>query len=128
MRNSVRTKVRNYENFLPTLQSPLRPLSALASFMPLAHISNITILIRSDNQGVIGAFKSGRGRNYQVNQAIRRVEVIGHSTNVLYVLTYVESALNKADPISRGELGSPETQFPHRIHLPPELVPYLLHV
>src|ERR1700722_18246187 len=90
-------------------------------------MENGSFLARSDNKGIIGAFGNGRGRNFWVNHAVRRVEVIGMATNVSYVLMYVESALNKADPFSRGKLGPPEKQFPYSIILPPELTTYISH-
>jgi len=92
------------------------------------NLENAAVLIRSDNEGVIGAYTKGRGRNFQVNHAIRRVEAIGLATNVSYVLSYVESKLNKADPISRGILGPRAKQLPFYIQLPVELSPFLVHV
>jgi hypothetical protein len=86
--------------------------------------SNASVLIRSDNQGVIGAFRSGRSRNFQVNLCIRRVEVIAMSSNVTHVLTYVESAKNRADSISRGEVG-PSASRLDSIQLPCELSPFI---
>lgn len=70
-----------------------------------------SIIIHSDNQGVIGAFSHGRSRNFQVNLAIRRVEQLAMVSNVLHILTYTPSADNKADPISRGEVGSFESRL-----------------
>lgn len=46
------------------------------------------------------------------------------SSNVIHVLSYTESAANLADPISRGEVGSPSTQLPH-IQLPTELTAFI---
>jgi hypothetical protein len=91
-------------------------------------ISNAAILIRGNNQGVVGSYGRSRGRNLHVNLAVRRTEIIGTSSNVLYVLKYVESKLNKADPISRGELGPFAKQITNYIQLPEELAPYLRHV
>lgn len=70
---------------------------------------NAAVLIRSDNQGVIGAFRSGRSRNFQVNLCIRRVETIAMASNVAHTFIYVESAKNKADAVSRGETGLPSS-------------------
>ena len=91
-------------------------------------LSNASILVRGDNQGVVGSYGRGRGRNFHVNLAIRRTEVIGTSSNVLYMLEYVESKWNKADPISRGELGPSAKQITDYIQLPEELAPFLRHV
>jgi hypothetical protein len=91
-------------------------------------IVNANILVRCDNQGVIGAYSRGRSRNFQVNLAIRRVEAIGLATNVSHSLSFVESELNRADPFSRGEVGPLEKQFPLYVQLPAELTPFLVHV
>jgi hypothetical protein len=91
-------------------------------------VANAAILIRGDNQGVVGSYGRGRGRNLHVNLAIRRTEIIGTSSNILYILEYVQSKLNKADPISRGELGPLAKQITDYIQLPEELALYLRHV
>ena len=44
------------------------------------------------------------------------------------MLEYVESKQNKADPISRGELGPLAKQITDYIQLPEELTPFLRHV
>lgn len=84
-----------------------------------------SVIIHSDNQGVIGAFRHGRSRNFQVNLCIRRVESLAMASNVSHLLVYTESARNKADPISRGEIGSPGNRLA-RILLPPELHDYIV--
>lgn len=91
-------------------------------------LSNAVILIHGDNQGVIGSFGRGRGRNLHVNLAIRRTEAIAASSNLLYMLHYVESDQNEADPISRGELGTRADQISDYVQLPEELQPFLEHV
>ncbi|KAG2341708.1 hypothetical protein BDR05DRAFT_839879, partial [Suillus weaverae] len=52
--------------------------------------------------GVIGAFQQGRSRNFQVNLSIQRIKTMAMESNVLHVLSYVESAQNRADPPSHG--------------------------
>jgi hypothetical protein len=91
-------------------------------------LTNASVLIRGDNQGVIGSYSRGRGRNLHINLAVRHTEVIGTSSNLLYVLEYTESKLNKADPISRGELGPFSKQITDYVQLPKELAPFLRHV
>lgn len=85
---------------------------------------NACILVHSDNQGVIGAFTRGRSRNFHVNLCIRRSEAIAMCSNVAHVLSYVESARNKADVISRGEVGSHTLRLP-LVSLPVELQPFI---
>jgi hypothetical protein len=91
-------------------------------------MTNAAILIRGVNQGVIGSYGRGRGRNLHVNLAVRRTEVIGTSLNLSYMLEYTKSKLNRADPISRGELGPLLKQITDYIQLPEELAPFLRHV
>jgi hypothetical protein len=73
---------------------------------------------------VIGAFKHGRSRNFHVNLCIRRVEALAMTSNVLHTLIYTESAQNKADPISHGEVGSLSSRLPSP-ELPSELVNFI---
>lgn len=108
----------------------LEAIAVELAVLTLADIGwkNASILIRSDNQGVIGAFHSGRSRNFQVNLCIRRVEVVAMTTNVTHILSYVESAKNRADPISRGEVGhssSRLTSFQLSEELSPFIAPYV---
>jgi hypothetical protein len=84
-----------------------------------------SVLIHSDNQGVIGAFKHGRSRNFQVNLCIRRVQAIAMESNMLHHLSYTESLANKADPVSRGETGPVSSRLPP-FQLPAELVPFIV--
>jgi hypothetical protein len=86
------------------------------------------VLIRGDNQGVIGSFGRGRGKNLHVNLAVRRTDIIASSSNMVYILEYVESSRNKADSFSRGELGPFEQKISDYISLPEELRSFLDHV
>lgn len=88
--------------------------------------SDSDILIRSDNMGVVGAFTRGRSRNYQVNDSIRRAEVIGMARNLRFVLDYVNTCANVADPVSRGILDPAWARLPV-LQLPSELFEYLVH-
>jgi hypothetical protein len=85
------------------------------------------ILIRSDNQGIIGAFSKGQGRNFMVNNSICRTDLLLLDRSLSLSFLYVESANNLADPISRGEMGSAELRFPLPIVLPEELSTFLVH-
>jgi hypothetical protein len=79
-----------------------------------------SLIIRSDNQGVIGAFQHGWSRNFQVNLCICRVETLAMLSNVTHTLIYTESARNRADSISRGEVGHPSLRL-EPVTLPREL-------
>lgn len=87
--------------------------------------SNARILIRSDNTGVIGAFRKQRSRNWMVNQCIRRSNVLAMARNLVFTFEYVASEDNLADPISRG-VGVPGfVTLPTSVPLPEPLVPFL---
>jgi hypothetical protein len=99
-------------------------LSQPFSFSSVSGWRDCAVIIHSDNQGVIGSFRQGRSRNFQVNLCIRRSEIIAMNSNVLHVLSYTASADNKADSISRGEVGSSCSRLNH-IQLPAELIAYI---
>jgi hypothetical protein len=86
------------------------------------------VLVRSDNVGVIGAFKKGRGRNFMVNFSIRRTDVLLVDNNLSLSFEYVRSEINLADPISRGDLGLPSLRSVTCVSLPADLTEYLVHV
>jgi hypothetical protein len=82
-----------------------------------------SVLIHSDNQGVISAFQKGRSRDFQVNLCIHRVEAIVMASNVFHMLSYTESAKNQADTVSHGETGS--ASFCLTLIQLPELTPFI---
>lgn len=84
------------------------------------------LLLRSDNQGVIGAHDRGRSRNFESNLSIRRTGVTTAAANISLSLVYVPSDVNRADPISRGILGSGTDKVPCHILLPDEIAPYFV--
>jgi hypothetical protein len=86
------------------------------------------ILIYSDNQGVIGAWNRGRGRNPEINLSIRRAELLAHEHAIALSFNFVDSEDNLADPISRGILGPVEQHLASSFPLPVDLRPFLRHV
>jgi hypothetical protein len=86
------------------------------------------LLIHSDNQGVIEAYKKGRSRNFEVNLSIRRSGPILLANNLSISIQYIESIRNPADPISRGDLGPESLRLETTIQLPSELRPFIAHV
>ncbi|KIM76039.1 hypothetical protein PILCRDRAFT_78191, partial [Piloderma croceum F 1598] len=91
-------------------------------------ITDTAILIQSNNQGIVSSYGGGCGHNLHVNLAVRQTEIIRTSSNVLYVLKYVQSKLNKVDPIPCGELRPLAKQITDYMQLPEELAQYLHHV
>ena len=91
-------------------------------------INNMTLLIHSDNQGTIGSLGKGHSRNFHINLSIRHAYVILASHFITPELIYIASKNNPADPISRGELGSPETRITTSFSLPDELRQIIFYV
>ncbi|PPQ76790.1 hypothetical protein CVT26_001757 [Gymnopilus dilepis] len=90
---------------------------------PLYH--DAQILIRGDNTAVIDAYRKGRSTNKQRNLVIRRIA--GHlaAVNMSIVPFHVCSEDNRADPISRGNLGPSHLMLQTNFELPLELTPFL---
>ena len=84
------------------------------------------VILRGDNMGVIGALEKGRSRNFQVNDSIRRTEVICMASNILLRPRYVNTKTNRADPVSRGIPDARLRRINIRFTLPPELSPFLV--
>ncbi|KAJ3567307.1 hypothetical protein NP233_g6448 [Leucocoprinus birnbaumii] len=80
----------------------------LAILLEALGFRDCRVLIHSDNQGTIGAMGKGRSPNMHINLSIRRTFVTLSSTHISPSFSYIESALNPADPISRGELADTE--------------------
>lgn len=74
-------------------------------------ITDADILIRGDNQGVIGSFQKGCCSNYLINDSIRRSESIFDSSRISTTLIYVNTKDNLSDPISRGILPSTDLRL-----------------
>ncbi len=89
--------------------------------------NDCTVKVRSDNMGVIGAGNGGRSRNPHCNNSIR-VATLLISSNTVLDFKHVKSADNRADPISRGELGPPDAHLKISFQLPEELQQFLVHV
>ena len=85
------------------------------------------ILVRSNNKGVIAAFRRGRSHNVEVNLSIRRVMAIMWVYNISFELEYICSAKNPADLISQGNLGPRNDNLCCRFNLPSELADLFRH-
>ncbi|KAF7315436.1 hypothetical protein MIND_00058500 [Mycena indigotica] len=62
------------------------------------------LLVHSDNTGAIGALSKGRSSNAELNRVARRFCNLSLSHNISISFSYIASASNPADPISRGIL------------------------
>jgi hypothetical protein len=80
-------------------------LKLLVYFLVQLDISEIRLLIHSDNKGAIGALEKGRSPNEALNLCVRRTYAVLADHLIVPELEYIESARNPSDPLSRGELG-----------------------
>src|SRR5882724_13270425 len=87
-----------------------------------------SIIIHSDNTGVIGAYDKGRSCNVPYNESIHQITSFIVPNNIMIVPTYVASASNRADPISRSILGPSHLRAVLSPTLHPELIPFLWNV
>lgn len=91
-------------------------------------VSNSAFLIRSDNEGSIGAYNKGRGRNWMTNLSVRRSEEVLSAAALTPSLLYVNTSINLADVVSRGSLPPDSLRIPFPIHLPPSIAPFFVNV
>ncbi|CDO76109.1 hypothetical protein BN946_scf184876.g2 [Trametes cinnabarina] len=90
-------------------------------------LENAAVLVRSDNKGVIKAFRRGCSRNWQVNLSIRRTELLCMEKNLDLQPVYVNTKENRADPVSRGIPDARLCRFKSKFDLPEEVAPFLTH-
>jgi hypothetical protein len=86
------------------------------------------VRIWGDNTGVIGAFLKGRSRSIPRNDTTRRITSSLIPFNLTISPSYVASSANRADPISRGVLGSSDMRLVCGFELPSELQNFLAYV
>jgi hypothetical protein len=63
------------------------------------------VVLRSDNQGVVGALKASRCRNSESNQILRKIVGLIQSHKVWITTTWIPTAENLADAPSREDAG-----------------------
>jgi len=89
---------------------------------------NACIKIHCDNDLVITSFWKGRSRNPPQNDSICRISSSLTAANLTIDPTYVPSAINKADPLSRGLSGPESLCIEPRIVAPLELCLFIIEV
>jgi hypothetical protein len=97
-------------------------LELLIYFLIQLGYTNAHLLIYSDSNGAIGAHSKGRSSNSEINLCVRRTYAASTASLLTPSFRYIESALNPADPISRGIIDLPSDQQMTRLFdLPLEL-------
>jgi hypothetical protein len=91
-------------------------------------VAGYNVTVRSDNQGSIGQYGKGRGRNKHTNLCIRRSATVmmNHGFNI--TPEYVRSADNRADGPSRGLGLQHDLRLPISFEIPKELAELLQDV
>ncbi len=97
-------------------------------FLMAAGVYERSVFVHSDNKGSIDAHGKGRSGNVPMNASIRRSFATITTTAITSIYEYVPTAANISDPISHGELGSPENSLNLFIVLPNELADILVRV
>jgi hypothetical protein len=75
-------------------------------FLDQLDIHDMHLLVRSDNEGVIGAHTKGRSPNAGINLCVRRTYAISTGLSITPKIIYVPTDDNLADAPSRGESAS----------------------
>jgi hypothetical protein len=86
-------------------------------------LRNVHLIFRSDNSGVVGAFKNGSSRNAPQNSILRHIIHLLHDHDLWVSTIWIPSKENPADGPSRGifpssdKLISPLPKLPHHLFL-----------
>lgn len=96
-------------------------LELLMYFLVQLGHRDVHLLMHSDNTGAIGAHDKGRSRNMAINLCVHRTFLISSEYLIIPKFVYIQSALNPADPISRGILPPPSHRLTRLFRLPLEL-------
>jgi hypothetical protein len=84
--------------------------------------SNCHIIVRSDNQGVVGALKAGRSRGTEQNLILREIVKLIQDHNLWVSTTWIPTLDNPADHPSRGVFLGRSALYPFPPKIPYHLV------
>lgn len=103
-------------------------IELFAMWLSTTDLSDCEAPVHGDNTGSIEAHKKGRSRNVHRNSSILRLSNHLMALNISLSPVYVTSEDNRADPISRGNLGLNDNRLDIKFELPIELRDYLTYV
>ena len=83
--------------------------------------SNCHLIVRSDNQGVVGMLKAGRSRGTQQNLVLREIVKLIQDHNLWVSTTWIPTLNNPADHPSRGIFLGRDSLYPFPPKLPHHL-------
>ncbi|KNZ80291.1 hypothetical protein J132_06407 [Termitomyces sp. J132] len=84
-----------------------------------------TVIVRSDNTGVVAALRKGSSKHPRQPEVLRRIKAITQSHRFDLDIRWISSGRNPADQPSRGHLPPHALRFPSTIDLPHQLLPFL---
>lgn len=90
-------------------------------------LSNATFVLKSDNQGMIGALQRGQSRNGQQNEVLQRITALLLEHNLWITSEYVPSEANTSDEPSCGVAPEGTTRQRRQFDIPYPLRMYLHH-
>ncbi|GLB43056.1 hypothetical protein LshimejAT787_1205050 [Lyophyllum shimeji] len=90
-----------------------------------AGVHSQTIVMRSDNWGVVRSLLKGKSRHATQREILKKVIAFTQSYNIDLIPVWVPTADNPADQPSRGVFPSEALRFPISIALPSHLEPYV---
>jgi hypothetical protein len=83
------------------------------------------VIVRSDNQGVVGALKAGRSRGTQQNLILREIVKLIQDNELWVSTIWIPTSENPADDPSRGIFPGKKLLYPHPPKLPFHLTNYI---
>lgn len=86
---------------------------------------NIRIIIRSDNEGVVGALKKGNSRGHEQNLILRKIVELMLEHNIFIECTWILTHENPADGPSRGEFPPRKLMYARPPRIPNHLKAYV---
>ena len=86
---------------------------------------NCHIIVRSDNQGVVGALRAGRSRGTQQNMILREIVKLIQNYDLWISTMWIPSSENPADGPSRGILPGKESLHPFPPKIPFHLTKFI---
>jgi hypothetical protein len=86
---------------------------------------NCHVVVRSDNQGVVGALKAGKSRGTQQNLILREIVKLIQDHDLWISTTWIPSLENLADGPSRGVFQGKNSLYPFPPKIPSHLTTFI---
>jgi hypothetical protein len=83
------------------------------------------IILRSDNQGVVGALKNDSSQNHQQNAVLHCIISYTQAHGIWLTTKWISTNDNPADSPSRGSFPVTSTRFPFQAKIPFKLKPFI---